>query len=70
MTGTLPPNSGNHANFSMHNPNASAYHRPASGNTWSSLTARIQAAVKDGQLSQAQANQILAHLAQKHHVNG
>lgn len=66
MTGALPPN--NHTGFTNHNASASAYLRPASGNTWASFTARIQEAVKNGQLSQAKANQILAHIAQRHHV--
>jgi hypothetical protein len=67
MIGNLPPS--NNYGHAMPYANASAYHRPASTDTWSELVARLENAVKDGRLTQAKANQILAHLAQKHNVN-
>jgi hypothetical protein len=68
---SLPPNTGNnHPGYSMNNANASAHHRPATTATWSELNARLEQAVQDGRLTQAQANQILSHIAQKHNLNG
>ena len=67
MMGSLPPNA--HAGFANHNTNASAYHRRGSSNTWASLRAKIQEAVQSGKLTQAQANQILMHIAEKHNVS-
>ena len=67
MIATQPPSNNN--GYALHNGNATAYHRPASTGSWSELNARLEAAVKSGRLTQAKANQILAHLAQKHHIN-
>ena len=52
MTGNIPPT---HSN----------YYRPTRANDWTELKERLEEAVQEGRLTQAQANRILAHVEQR-----
>lgn len=66
MVGSVPSTTNYvHAGQSMNYAHQWAYHRSATSGSLSKLRSRLEAAVKGGKLTQAQANQILAHIAQK-----